>query len=181
MRSTGLADITRGVPVVRSTSFAWFSITKLFTATAILRLVEAGRLDLDAPVSRYLPEVRVARSNKEATVRHRLAHAAGLRNPIPVAWIHLTAEPAPSLVEVVRQRVGAAPETRLGSGREVLVLEPGLPTAWPARRAGVRSTLPGPRPHRRAHPSWTDGFGFGWRGTPRNLRGVPWAAGGQTF
>lgn len=121
VRTAGLADVASGKPVLRSTPFAWFSITKLFTATAILRLVEAKRVDLDAPVSRYLPEVRVARRVKEATVRHLLAHAAGLRNPIPVSWVHLTKEPTPPLADVVRQRVGETPD---------LAFEPGAKSAY---------------------------------------------------
>jgi len=116
VRSAGLANINKGTPVVRSTPFAWFSITKLFTATAIMRLAGANRLDLDAPVSRYLPELRLVRSGKEASVRQLLAHAAGLRNPIPVSWIHLTDEPAPQLAEVVRQRVGTAPDLAFDPG-----------------------------------------------------------------
>ena len=118
VRSAGLADVRSNTPVSRSTPFAWFSITKLFTAMAIMRLVEAKRIDLDAPVSRYLPEVRVARSGREATVRHLLAHGAGLRNPIPVSWVHLTTEPPPSLADMVRQRVGTAPDLAFVPGEK---------------------------------------------------------------
>lgn len=62
------------------------SVTKLFTATLALQLAAEGKLDLDAPVARYLPDtVRVpADSTGTAiTARHLLAHTAGLRKHPP--------------------------------------------------------------------------------------------------
>src|SRR5258708_2969813 len=47
------------VPVDQDTLFVIGSVTKTFTATAIMRLVEAGRVELDAPVRRYVPELRL--------------------------------------------------------------------------------------------------------------------------
>ncbi len=52
------------------------SVTKLFTAAAVLRLVDMGRLGLDEPVDRLLPEL----AQRGITVRHLLAHTAGLRS-----------------------------------------------------------------------------------------------------
>lgn len=68
------------------TVFRIGSITKVFTATAALRLVETGRLDLDAPASTVLPELaRLASPSADArriSVRDILTHTAGLpRNP----------------------------------------------------------------------------------------------------
>ena len=51
----GFADRERRVPVTVDTVFPIASVTKLFTATAVMQLVERGAIDLDAPVSRYLP------------------------------------------------------------------------------------------------------------------------------
>ncbi len=79
------------------TPYPWFSLTKLFTATAIVQLAEQGRLDLDAPVDTYLPERSLERGGRKATVRHLLAHAAGMRNPVPITWIHLATEEGPTL------------------------------------------------------------------------------------
>jgi CubicO group peptidase (beta-lactamase class C family) len=55
------------------------SMTKPYTATLVLALVESGRLELDAPVRRYLPDFRVADADASArvTVRHLLHHTAG--------------------------------------------------------------------------------------------------------
>jgi CubicO group peptidase (beta-lactamase class C family) len=50
-----------------------YSVSKPFAAVCALRLVQAGRLDLDAPVQRYWPEFRAP-----ATVRHVLSHQAGV-------------------------------------------------------------------------------------------------------
>ncbi len=73
-------------------------MTKLFTATAVVRLAEQGAVDLDVPVSHYLPSFRPGNETTPAvTLPHLLSHTAGLRNPIPVGWIHLFDEPAPSL------------------------------------------------------------------------------------
>ncbi len=62
------------------TPFFIGSLTKSITATAIMQLVEAGKIDLDAPVQRYLPWFRVADSGASArmTVRHLLNQTSGL-------------------------------------------------------------------------------------------------------
>lgn len=56
------------------------STTKAFTALAIMRLVEYGRIDLDAPVKKYLPEFKLAQGNYEntITIRNLLNHTSGL-------------------------------------------------------------------------------------------------------
>jgi CubicO group peptidase (beta-lactamase class C family) len=67
----------RRIPARRDTVYDLASLTKMFTAIAALQQVEAGRLDLDAPVARYLPAF--ARHGKQAvTVRHLLTHTGGL-------------------------------------------------------------------------------------------------------
>jgi CubicO group peptidase (beta-lactamase class C family) len=52
----GLADLARGTAARVDTLYLWFSVTKLVTATAAMTLVDDGRLDLDEPVRRWLPE-----------------------------------------------------------------------------------------------------------------------------
>jgi CubicO group peptidase (beta-lactamase class C family) len=56
------------------------SLTKSFTAVAIMQLVEQGKVELDAPVQRYLPWFRVAdpEASTRITVRHLLSHTSGL-------------------------------------------------------------------------------------------------------
>ncbi len=69
-----------GEPPTPRTPFFIGSVTKSFTALAIMQLVEAGRLELDAPVQRYLPWFRVADGDASArmTIRHLLNHTSGL-------------------------------------------------------------------------------------------------------
>lgn len=72
--TAGDRDMTAKTPVLIA------SLTKGMTAIAIMQLVEEGRIDLDAPVSRYLPSFRVADPAASAliTVRHLLSHSSGL-------------------------------------------------------------------------------------------------------
>lgn len=75
----GVTNVEHPLPVDGDTVFQIASITKTFTATALLALVDAGRLDLDAPVRTYLPELRLQDpdATKQLTLRHLLSHAAG--------------------------------------------------------------------------------------------------------
>ncbi len=62
------------------TPFFIGSLTKSFTALAVMQLVEAGKIELDAPVQRYLPWFRVADlwASARMTVRHLLNQTSGL-------------------------------------------------------------------------------------------------------
>jgi CubicO group peptidase (beta-lactamase class C family) len=79
LKTIGVADPS-GRPITPQTSFLLASVTKSFTALAIMQLVEAGKIDLDAPVQRYLPWFRVADAAASAriTVRHLLNQTSGL-------------------------------------------------------------------------------------------------------
>jgi CubicO group peptidase (beta-lactamase class C family) len=75
-----VTSIANPLPVDRHTLFVLGSVTKTYTATAIMRLVEAGRVDLEAPVRRYVPELRLPDEHAAAriTVLNLLNHTAGL-------------------------------------------------------------------------------------------------------
>ena len=79
LRGFGKADDS-GRAVTPQTPFIIGSLSKSFTALAIMQLVEAGKVELDAPVQRYLPWFRVADEEASAriTVRHLLNHTSGL-------------------------------------------------------------------------------------------------------
>jgi serine beta-lactamase-like protein LACTB len=77
-RAYGLASVELGVPVKPDSVFHVASVGKQFTAAAILRLAEQGKLDLKAPISRYLPEVPAAWAT--VTVEHLLTHTSGIDN-----------------------------------------------------------------------------------------------------
>jgi CubicO group peptidase (beta-lactamase class C family) len=78
-RSYGQADLSTGRPVTDSTPFVIGSTSKPLTALAVLRLVGDGRLDLDAPIQRYIPDVAWtdARAGR-ITLRHLLTNRSGM-------------------------------------------------------------------------------------------------------
>lgn len=79
LKGFGIAHLS-GRPVTPQTPFIIGSTTKSMTALAIMQLVEAGRIELDAPVQQYIPWFRVADpgASTHITVRHLLNHTSGL-------------------------------------------------------------------------------------------------------
>ena len=75
-RGYGMADLETGAPVTPATNFRLASVSKQFTAAAILLLMEDGRLTLDDPVRQWLPALPAR--NAGVTIRHLLTHGAGL-------------------------------------------------------------------------------------------------------
>jgi CubicO group peptidase (beta-lactamase class C family) len=78
--SHGVTSLDQPLPVDEKSLFPLGSISKSFTATALLRLASEGRVELTAPVRRYVPELRLAdeRSAERITVLNLLNHTAGL-------------------------------------------------------------------------------------------------------
>ena len=76
----GVKDVVLRTPVDADTQFAIGSVTKSFTALGIMRLVDQGKVKLDAPVINYLPEFKLAdpAATKTVTVRNLLTHTTGL-------------------------------------------------------------------------------------------------------
>jgi CubicO group peptidase (beta-lactamase class C family) len=72
----GLADVGRGAPATPDTPFRLASVTKAFTSSAVLMLVERGALALDDTVAKLLPGYPAA--GRTITVRHLLSHTSGL-------------------------------------------------------------------------------------------------------
>jgi CubicO group peptidase (beta-lactamase class C family) len=94
--TSGLADVRARRPVTVRTTFLWFSMTKIVTATAAMMLADRGALDLDAPVIEHVPELRVLHGpGALITARHLLAHSSGLANPPPVRWVRPAGAPPP--------------------------------------------------------------------------------------
>ena len=73
----GMANMEWNIPNTSDTKFRLGSITKQFTATVILQLVEQGKIKLDAKLSDYLPEYRKDVGNK-VTIHHLLTHTSGI-------------------------------------------------------------------------------------------------------
>jgi CubicO group peptidase (beta-lactamase class C family) len=95
-RADGRANVKRNLNVTPDTLFNCFSITKPFTATCIHKLIEEGRIELDAPIAKYWPEFGT-KGKETATIRHALLHQAGIPSrglnrqvPLWVKWEWIT-------------------------------------------------------------------------------------------
>jgi CubicO group peptidase (beta-lactamase class C family) len=79
IRGLGVTNVEDPLPVTAHTVFPIASISKTFTATAMMRLVEQGKVDLRAPVRTYLPDFRVRdeAASRDVTVWHLLTHLGG--------------------------------------------------------------------------------------------------------
>jgi len=83
-RAWGTADADGKVPATSATLYRAGSVSKLFTDVAVMRLVEQGKLDLDAPVTRYLPDFRPENPFGGAiTLRQLMTHRSGLVRESP--------------------------------------------------------------------------------------------------
>lgn len=96
------------VPMERETIFDLASVSKLFTSIAAVQLFERGRLDLDAPVARYIPPF--AHNRKESvTARHLLTHTSGFAPWLPLYSRHATLKER--VAAVYRQELEVPPGT----------------------------------------------------------------------
>jgi CubicO group peptidase (beta-lactamase class C family) len=103
--SKGYGEASAGKPVTPQTQFYLGSVSKGFTAQAVMQLVEQGKLELDAPVQRYLPWFQVADpdASSKITLRHLLNHTSGLSeagDPNSGAYTSSLEEQARLLAEV---------------------------------------------------------------------------------
>ncbi len=89
----GLANRVNGTMATPDTVYHWWSMTKMATAVAILQLHEQGKLDIDDPVSDYLPFFEVEYPSPDSppiSIRHLLNHTSGLPDSMPamIGWMH---------------------------------------------------------------------------------------------
>jgi CubicO group peptidase (beta-lactamase class C family)/D-alanyl-D-alanine dipeptidase len=82
----GFQDRAKKVPATAETTYRVGSVSKLFTDVAIMQLVEEGKLDLDAPVAKYVPDFKPVykEGQKPITLRMLMAHRSGLIRESPV-------------------------------------------------------------------------------------------------
>ena len=85
---SGYADVINNVNVDENTTYSGFSITKTFTALAILQLAEKGKLAIDDQANKYID----VPYSEDITIKQLLSHSAGIPNPIPLRWLHLPEE-----------------------------------------------------------------------------------------
>ena len=127
----GLADISSKAPITEDTVFRIASVTKLFTAIAIMQLWDQGLVDLDAPANDYLRAYKLVPAEaawRPATLRHLLTHTAGIPEVVHFAdllhpgWGPLGARPAEFSV-AVGERMPSLAEYYAGGLR--VAVEPG--------------------------------------------------------
>jgi CubicO group peptidase (beta-lactamase class C family)/D-alanyl-D-alanine dipeptidase len=97
----GCQDVKQKIPAAAETVYRVGSVSKLFTDIAIMRLVEAGKIDLDQPVARYLPDFQPKNpfDQRAVTLRQLMAHRSGLIREPPVG--NYFDPTAPSLADTV--------------------------------------------------------------------------------
>ncbi|QES06493.1 class A beta-lactamase-related serine hydrolase [Streptomyces venezuelae] len=84
--ASGVADLATGRPVSPGMRQRVGSITKTFTAAAVMRQAERGRIRLDAPVGDYLPDLVPGERGRKITVRMLLNNTSGIPDYIPYAF-----------------------------------------------------------------------------------------------
>jgi CubicO group peptidase (beta-lactamase class C family) len=82
----GYANVDAKQPVTPQTRFPIGSITKSMTSLALMQLVDAGTLDLDAPVTQYLPEFLINSAGKPILVHQLLSHTGGIPDDYSLAY-----------------------------------------------------------------------------------------------
>ena len=91
--AAGVADVRTGRPVTPDMRHRVGSISKTFTAAAVLQQVENGQIALDTPIGHYLPQLVPGERGRAVTVRMLLNHTSGLAEYLPYAYPSLKAFP----------------------------------------------------------------------------------------
>jgi CubicO group peptidase (beta-lactamase class C family) len=132
----GLADIGSKAPITADTVFRIGSVTKLFTAIAVMQLCEQGRVDLDAPANDYLSAYQLIPAEADwrpATLRHLLTHTAGIPEVRNLAdLLHADFTPSGGRPAVLSVRAGERLPSLAEYYRDGLrvVVEPGTAFAY---------------------------------------------------
>ncbi|MFI1676173.1 serine hydrolase domain-containing protein [Streptomyces sp. NPDC020607] len=120
--AAGVADIDTGRPVGPDFEHRIGSITKTFTSVAVLQQVARGRIDLDAPIGEYLPELVPGERGRKVTVRMLLNHTSGIADYIVPAFPGILTDPQKALDDNRFRKTAPEELVRLG-----LAAEPAAP------------------------------------------------------
>ncbi|WP_367826496.1 serine hydrolase domain-containing protein [Streptomyces sp. LMG1-1-1.1] len=135
--ASGVADVATGRPVRPGMRQRVGSITKTFTAAAVMQQVEQGRIRLDAPIGDYLPHLVPGERGRKITVRMLLNHTSGIPDYLPYAFPSLKG--FPSLADVSADSLD---DNRFRRFRPAELIAMGLaapPTGAPGGPVGVYS------------------------------------------
>ncbi|MFF8279764.1 serine hydrolase domain-containing protein [Streptomyces lateritius] len=112
--ATGVADVDTGRPMRPDFEHRVGSITKTFTAVGVLQQVGAGRVDLDAPIGRYLPDLVPGERGQQITVRMLLNHTSGIGDYVLPAFPGIVENPGKVLDEHRSRHLAPEELVRLG-------------------------------------------------------------------
>jgi CubicO group peptidase (beta-lactamase class C family) len=109
-KAFGYADRPQRKPVRIDTIFPWWSVTKAFTATAIIQLCERGKINLEDPLEKYIPDFEVtdkAGNRKTITISQVLTHRSGLRDFMPegLTWVRLAGLAKPNQTAFFKEKI----------------------------------------------------------------------------
>ena len=148
----GVTSLDGGGPVTPQTVFQWAETSMALTAMAAMQLVEAGKVDLDAPVTDYLPYFQMQDpAYKDITVRHLLTNSSGIPDSgdTMADWENFTPEyDAEATERWVRTTL--AEKGLLFAGHGLRVQRPGICAPGGRHRQSQRAKLR--RIHEREHP-----------------------------
>lgn len=106
-RGFGCANVEKNIAATPRTLYRIASVTKLFTATALLQLRDAGKLQLDDPIAGHLPWFRIQTRHTDVppiTIRHLLTHTSGL--PREAAFPYWTDSKFPTRQQIIETLPG---------------------------------------------------------------------------
>jgi len=118
-KALGIANLEDDIPATMDTVYAIGSITKSFTGLAIIQLASAGKIDLDKPISEYLPDYEGP--GRIATVRQLLTHSSGIPN-------YTSGSEIPGIQEGLKRTAYSRGQMVDFFNSEPLIFEPG--TKW---------------------------------------------------
>lgn len=108
----GFADKENKIPATSKTIYMVGSISKLFTATAIMQLVEQGLIDLDEPVQKYIPDFAIKSrfgDIKKITIRSLLTHHSGIPSDIFKGFFTKNPEPFQTIIRDLNEEYTCHP------------------------------------------------------------------------
>lgn len=112
--TAGVRDVASREPMDAATVQMAYSSTKAITAVAVMQLVERGRIDLDAPLTRYYAQHPYGTA---VTIRQLLAHTSGVPDPMPLDWFAVRGQPFDRDGELQRL-LGRHPRLRHAPGQK---------------------------------------------------------------
>jgi CubicO group peptidase (beta-lactamase class C family) len=104
----GYADVERGTPATADTIFRTGSLSKVFTWTAVMQLVEQGKLDLNTDVNTYLTHFQIPPTfGQPITLAHLMTHTAGFEDQITDGAIYVSADAYQPLKDFLTEKIPA--------------------------------------------------------------------------